>query len=70
MKHFFLFAVLFWVNPWLVAQSGITFSGTELLGRPTDHSITVNVLADTALDVYFEYGIASGIYTNQTDSLF
>ena len=30
---------------------GITFTGTELLGCPTDHSISLNVVADTVIEV-------------------
>ena len=40
-----------------------------LLGRPTDHAITVNAILDQGGQVYFEYGGASGIYTNQTGAL-
>jgi hypothetical protein len=46
--------------------SALSFTAPELLGRPTDHSVTVNVVADTALEVYFEYGTTSGVYTGQT----
>jgi hypothetical protein len=46
--------------------SALTFTAPELLGRPTDHSVTVNVVADTALEVYFEYGTTSGVYTGNT----
>jgi hypothetical protein len=42
------------------AQNEVIFTGTEFLGRPTDDSVTVNVIADTALDYYFEYGTTSG----------
>ena len=31
-----------------------TFTGSELLGRPTDSSILVNVLVDQALEMYLE----------------
>ena len=44
----------------------VTFTGPELLGRPTDRSVTVNVVAATAIDAYFEYGVESGVYTHQT----
>lgn len=37
-----------------------------MLGRPTDSSIAVNVLASQNLQVYFQYGVQSGIYTGQT----
>jgi hypothetical protein len=46
--------------------SALTFTASELLGRPTDHSVTVNVVADEELEVYFEYGTTSGVYTGQT----
>lgn len=32
-----------------------TFVGTELLGCPTDHSVTVNAISLLTLDVYFEF---------------
>ncbi len=47
----------------LIAQS---FTGSELLGRPTDNSVTVNVTANTAYWVYFEFGTVSGTYPDQT----
>jgi len=43
-----------------------TFIAQELLGRPTDHSATVNALTLLTLEVYFEYGTSSGQYTQQT----
>ena len=42
------------------------FIATELLGRPTDKSVTVSAIADRNLEVYFEYGTAPGIYNNRT----
>ncbi len=41
---------------------------TELLGRPTDTSVTVNALAAKDLEVYFEYGSSPGIYSYRTDT--
>ncbi len=38
----------------------------EILGRPTDRSVTVNVRADAALEMYFESGVSRGVYTWQT----
>jgi phosphodiesterase/alkaline phosphatase D-like protein len=37
-----------------------------MLGRPTDTSIAVSVLASNDLQVYFEYGTQSGVYAGQT----
>ena len=49
-------------------NSPVSFVATELLGRPTDNSITVNAIADTALEVFFEYGTAPSTCTNHTDT--
>lgn len=39
---------------------------TIILGQPTDRSITANVRTDTAVEVYFEYGVKPGTYNGQT----
>lgn len=39
------------------------------VGNPTDQSITVNVIPDQTGELYFEYGTASGVYTDQTSVL-
>ena len=44
-------------------QGQVSFPGPELLGRPTDHSVTINVVANAALQAYFQYGTQSGVYT-------
>ena len=46
-----------------------TFTGTELLARPTDHSITLNVVSSSALYAYVEYGVSSGTYTITTSTV-
>ncbi len=43
-----------------------TFLGRELLGRPTDHSVTINALSLLTLHVYAEYGTSPGVYSAQT----
>jgi uncharacterized repeat protein (TIGR02543 family) len=43
-----------------------TFTGGELLGKPTDSSITINIVPDSTIEYYYEYGTVSGVYTNQT----
>ena len=40
-----------------------------LLGRPTDDSITVNVIPDQSGDISFEYGTVSGVYGSHTDAI-
>ena len=44
----------------------ITFTGVEHLGCPTDHSIRLNIVADTDIEAYVEYGTASGVYAGTT----
>ena len=51
------------------AQVGVIFTGQELLGRPTNSSVTINIVANRALDVYVKYGIKAGIYTGQTSTV-
>ncbi|MFZ4454852.1 MAG: T9SS type A sorting domain-containing protein [Bacteroidales bacterium] len=48
----------------LLALNAQTF--TEILGRPTNNSITINALFDVQVDAYFEYGEVSGQYTAST----
>jgi hypothetical protein len=40
--------------------------GTEIIGLPTDKSITFNLVAVQGMQAYFEYGIKSGEYTGKT----
>jgi hypothetical protein len=42
------------------------FVATEILGRPTDTSVTANVVPAMAMDVAYEYGTAPGAYTSTT----
>jgi len=44
-----------------------TFIAKELLGRPTDHSVTVNVVPQITLEIFYQYGIEPGAYTAHTD---
>jgi hypothetical protein len=37
-----------------------------LLGRPTDQSVTANIITDQNAEFYLQYGISSGSYTSQT----
>lgn len=51
------------VNHTLFAQHIIH---SEMLGRPTDHGITVQLIFDDSVAVRIQYGTISGQYTNQT----
>src|SRR5512145_2541365 len=40
------------------------FIAYEIAGRPTDTSVTLNVVPATAMTVFYEYDTTSGTYTN------
>lgn len=48
------------------AQTRTALDGHVLLGRPTDRSITLNVLAAGDLDAFAEYGVKPSTYTAKT----
>ncbi len=48
------------------AASTITFSAEELLARPTATSITINVVPDENVSLFYEYGTSTGSYTWQS----
>jgi hypothetical protein len=41
------------------------FIATEILGRPTDSSITVNLVPSVPMEIYYEYGTTPGSYSAQ-----
>ena len=49
-----------------VASTSSSFIAAPILGRPTDTSVTVNVVPAAAMEIYYEYGTAPGIYTIRT----
>jgi hypothetical protein len=44
-------------------------AGTLLLGRPTNDSIALSILATKGMTAYSEYGTASGTYTGKTEAV-
>jgi hypothetical protein len=51
------------------APEAITFTGTELLSRPTANSVSVTIVPNSALtNLVYQYGTTSGTYPNQTTS--
>jgi phosphodiesterase/alkaline phosphatase D-like protein len=42
------------------------FIAVEILGCPTNTSVTVNVVPAVQMNIYYEYGTTSGAYINQT----
>ncbi len=55
-------------GPDSTAQTPVLIA-TELLGRPTGNSMTLNVVPGQSCTVFAEYGTSSGIYTTHTDSV-
>jgi phosphodiesterase/alkaline phosphatase D-like protein len=54
-------------NPELAPTSRTPdFIAAKITGRPTNNSITVNVVPASAMEIHYEYGTASGIYTGRT----
>ncbi|MBN1627234.1 MAG: metallophosphoesterase [Deltaproteobacteria bacterium] len=47
-------------------SSSIAFNGEELLGKPTDTSITVNIIPNAAIEYHYQYGASQGSYGMQT----
>ena len=48
------------------ATDQLGFTAPEFLGIPTDRSVTLNMEANKAVELYVEFGAASGTYTAQT----
>jgi|WetSurMetagenome_2_1015567.scaffolds.fasta_scaffold28891_2 hypothetical protein len=44
----------------------VNFTNAEMLGRPNDTSVTVNMMADEDIEAYFEYGTQTGVYSGKT----
>ncbi|HTY35481.1 MAG TPA: metallophosphoesterase [Bacteroidota bacterium] len=65
MKTIVLTFLVLLVVP-VLADAQVQFTCSELLGRPTNTSITIHACANKTLDVYFEYGTDSLAYRNQT----
>jgi hypothetical protein len=51
------------------APDNSTFLAAELLGRPENTSVTVNAVPAKSMDVYFEYGVATGSYPGRTKTV-
>ncbi len=42
------------------------YAGSELLGRPTDRSITINIIASAGMEALIEYGTSSAVYPQES----
>lgn len=52
----------------LPTSASTDFIATEILGQPTSTSITINVVPAVEMELHYEYGTSSGIYSSQTSS--
>ena len=52
----------------VIAQAATTvnFTADEMLGKPTDTSITINVVPESSIVYKYQYGTSSGGYTGET----
>lgn len=50
------------------AATVVTFTGPELVGNPTDSSITINIIPDANIEYHYQYGTTSGDLSSQTDN--
>ena len=57
------------VTAHFVVDTTIDFTGEELLGRPEATSISVKVVPDAAISLYYEYGTEPGVYTQRTATM-
>jgi hypothetical protein len=62
MKNIYIVSFVFLWLPVEVFSQGYT----EILGRPTDSTISMNILFDKQVDVYWEYGVNQGNYNFTT----
>ncbi len=51
------------------AATTITFTGEELLGKPEDTSITINIVPDSTIEYHYQYGLSAGANTWSTDNV-
>jgi len=49
-----------------VSLTGQTVRHEEMLGRPTDKSVTIQPIFSDAAEVAFQYGLSAETYTSQT----
>lgn len=68
LMFFILFASFGGESMEVSAATVISFSGEELLGRPTDSSITINIVPNTTIEYHYQYGTTSGSYSGQTSN--
>ena len=65
MKRIFFLFLIFLV--WNKISNAQQLWRSEILGRPMDNSITVQLIFSDSAQVRVQYGTASGVYSNQTN---
>lgn len=64
MKQFiFIVSIIFLFN---IESKSQSIQRSELLGRPTANSITIQLIFSDSAEVSIQYGTTSGVYSNQT----
>lgn len=56
------FTIIILINSFLLTKVS-SQNYTEVLGRPTDSAITLNILFNQSVNVYWEYGTSPGNYS-------
>lgn len=66
MRYLFTIASLIGLFSIISTNTLVAQTPNIILGRPTDTSMTANIIFDQNVQYYFEYGKQKGVYTNQT----
>ncbi len=70
MKIHRLSSAMLFLFAMFVVSASLAQTKSIILGRPTDKTITASILFNQKVEFYLEYGVKSGVYTNQTTSVF
>ncbi len=70
MRKIYLFLIIAFAPSFVMANfftaDTVKFIGNELLGKPTNNSININLCAEKDIDLYVEYGTVKSSYPNKT----
>jgi len=69
LKIIFIVGFLLVARLLVAVEHDSLFVSTELLGRITDESVTINVVSDTNMYLFFEYGTDASNYSHKTDTV-
>jgi hypothetical protein len=51
------------------AATPVSFTGEELLGKPTNSSVTVSIIPDSEIEYHYQFGTTPGSYSGQTPTV-